>query len=149
MLTKDDLILVLADMESTGIKTTKEINKVLMSASIPLDVLKFINDNRQFDVAAFYEMIRKNYNHKKSNLYKNLVKEELEPTEAIVTLAALNLQIALYSKNLTDSKMFLKHSRAEEITNVLNTYYKTYDLIPCYKMLRLIKSDLKCFEKIK
>ena len=137
-------------MQASGKETSKLATRLALSEGVPRDILKYINDNRPLEVAQFYEMLRKNYNHKKSNLYKNLVREELsEPIEALITLSALNLQILLYAKKLDDNKMFLKHSRADEITKVLNNYYNTYDLIPCLKMLKLIKSDLKCFENIK
>ena len=150
MLTKNDLSLLLNEMQASGKETSKLATRLALSEGVPRDILKYINDNRPLEVAQFYEMLRKNYNHKKSNLYKNLVREELsEPIEALITLSALNLQILLYAKKLDDNKMFLKHSRADEITKVLNNYYNTYDLIPCLKMLKLIKSDLKCFENIK
>ena len=42
---------------------------------IVFEVLKFINDRRQFDVASFYEKLRKNHNDKKSPLYKNIVSD--------------------------------------------------------------------------
>jgi hypothetical protein len=45
--------------------------------------------------------------------------------------------------------MFLSHSRAEEITRVLNNYYRTYDLKPVVALRSLIKADLKSFESIK
>ena len=150
MLTKNDLLLLLNEMQASGKETSKLATRLALSEGVPRDILKYINDNRPLEVAQFYEMLRKNYNHKKSNLYKNLVREELsEPIEALITLSALNLQILLYAKKLDDNKMFLKHSRADEITKVLNNYYNTYDLITCLKMLKLIKSDLKCFENIK
>ena len=150
MLTKNDLLLLLNEMQASGKETSKLATRLALSEGVPRDILKYINDNRPLEVAQFYEMLRKNYNHKKSNLYKNLVREELsEPIEALITLSALNLQILLYAKKLDDNKMFVKHSRADEITKVLNNYYNTYDLIPCLKMLKLIKSDLKCFENIK
>lgn len=149
MLTKNDLILLLTELEDQGMNVTKQLNTLMLSPSIPHDVLKFINDNRQFDVANFYDMLRRNYNHKKSSLYINLVKESFNnPSEVLVTLAALNLQIMLYAKKLPDSKMFLKHSRGEEISQVLANYYKTYDLIPCLKALKLVKADLKSFESV-
>lgn len=150
MLTKNDLLLLLTDLEEKGIDTKAQETLLFKSNGIPKDVLKFINDNRQLDVAGFYEMLRSNYNKKKSPLYKNLVKEEFkDASDVLTTLAALNLQILLYAKHLEDSKMFLKHSRAEEVTEVLNNYYKTYDLIPCFKCLKLVKSDLKVFEMIR
>lgn len=149
MLTKNDIILLLTELENTGITVKSQLVQVFNSEKIPTSVLKFINDNRQLDVANFYEMLRRSYNQKKSPLYKNLVREEFnDPSDVLTTLSALNLQILLFAKNLADSKMFLKHSRGEEITEVLNNYYKTYDLIPCLKALRVIKADLKSFEHI-
>lgn len=150
MLTKNDLILLLSDLEKSGSDVDKYFNMLFKSESIPTSVLKFINDSRQLDVATFYDMLRKSYNQKKSPLYKNLVKEEFDdPNEVLTTLSALNLQIMLYARKLEDSKMFLKHSRGEEVTAVLLNYYKTYDLIPCLKALRVIKADLKSFESLK
>ena len=150
MLTKNDLILLLTEMQENGKDTSRFISELFQTEGISKNVLKYINDNRHLDVANFYEVLRKSYNNKKSNLYKNLVKEEInEPIEALITLSSLNLQILLYAKKLDDDKMFLKHSRAEEITQVLNNYYRTYDLIPCLKALKVIKSDLKCFESIR
>lgn len=149
MLTKNDLILLLTELEDQGENVTKQLNTLMLSPTIPTDIIRYINNKRQLDVANFYDMLRKNYNHKKSSLYINLVKESFDdPSDILVTLSALNLQIMLYAKKLPDSKMFLKHSRGEEISQVLNNYYKTYDLIPCLKALKLIKADLKSFESI-
>ena len=148
MVTRNDILLLLTELQEEGKEVKVYLTKALTSQSIPLDVLKFINDERQLDVASFYELLRKNYNSKKSPLYKNIVREEIRPEEVLTTLAALNLQILLFAKNLEDDKMFLKHSRAEEITRVLNNYYKTYDLIPCLKLLKLVKADLVAFETV-
>ena len=149
MLTKNDLLLLLTDLQESGVNVTPQVTSLIRNPSISLDVLKFVNDQRQLDVAAFYELLRKNYNSKKSPLYKNIVREDNDnPDTVLTTLAALNLQILLFAKNLEDNKLFLKASRAEEITRVLNNYYQTYDLIPCYKILRLIKADLVAFEYI-
>lgn len=149
MLTKNDLLLLLTDLQESGVDVTSQVTSLIRNPSLSLDVLKFINNQRQLDVAAFYELLRKNYNSKKSPLYKNIVREDNDnPDTVLTTLAALNLQILLFAKNLEDNKLFLKASRAEEITRVLNNYYQTYDLIPCYKILRLIKADLVAFEYI-
>lgn len=150
MLTKNDLIILLSDLEASGKDVSKYLTKAMLTEGIDMNTLKFINDNRQLDVAQFYELIRKNYNHNKSSLYKNIVNESLkDPEDVLTTLAALNLQILLFAKKLENNEMFLKHSRAEEITRVLNNYYKTYDLRPCNKLLHLIKADLKAFESIR
>ena len=49
---------------------------------------------------------------------------------------------------MSDETMFLKHTRFEEITQALLNYSKTYDLVPCIKVLQIIKADLKAFEYI-
>lgn len=150
MITKNDLILLLTELEEKGYDVQKQLVKTLNSDNINLEVLKFINDKRQLDLAQFYEYLRKNYNHKKSSLYKNIVREELKnPTDVLTTLAALNLQILLFANHLDSAELFLKHSRAEEITRALNNYYKTYDLTSCFKLLKLIKADLKALESIR
>ena len=149
MITKNDIILLLTELQENNINVDNYLRKTILSESINLDALKFINDNRQLDVAKFYELLRKNNNSKKSPLYKNIVKEELSSADDVLTtLAALNLQILLFARKLDDNQMFLKHSRGEEITRVLNNYYATYDLIPCYKLLKLIKADLVALEHI-
>lgn len=150
MLTKNDLFLLLTELENEGYNIQKAVTLLYKTEGISKEVLKIINDNRHLDVADFYTLLRKNYNHKKSNIYINLVKEEFDnPNDVLITLAALNLQIMLYANKLENNQMFLKHSRGEEITQVLNNYYKTYDLIPCLKVLRIIKADLKSFETLK
>ena len=149
MITKNDCLILLSDIEKKGIDTSATINE-LLSNGMTLNVIKFINDNRQLDVSAFYEKIRKSYNQKKSNLYGNIVKENYEDANKVLTtLTALLNQILLYSKNVQDRQMFLKHSRAKDITKVLNGYFTTWDITNCIKLLRLIKVDLKALESVK
>lgn len=150
MLKKNDLILLLTQLQSNGEDVSSQLRSVAVSTEIPLDVVKFINDKRQLDVTGFYEQLRKSYNNKRSSLYINLVREDVrEPNEVLITLSSLNLQILLYAKHLDNPQMFLSHSRAEEITRVLNNYYRTYDLKPVMLLRDLIRSDLKVFESIK
>ena len=122
MIKKNDLVLLLTQLQEDGLDVDGLVLKTLNSPTIPMDVLKFINDNRQLDVATFYELMRKNYNKKKSNLYLNIVKEIEDPQEVITTLCALLTQIVLFSKKLDNSKVFLDWIRAEEISRVLNIY---------------------------
>lgn len=150
MITKRDCILLLSELAERGIDTSLMMNKALRAPEIDLDVVKFINEHRQFDANAFYEKLRKSYNNKRSMLYKNIVTcDEVDCTETVLTtLAALNLQILLYMKDVDDSKMFMSHTRVQEINEVLLNYSKTYDLVPCIKVLQIIKADLKAFEYI-
>lgn len=150
MLQKNDLVLLLSEMQEQGYDVDKELTTVLTSPSIPLDILKLINDNRPLPVTQFYERVRKNHNLKKSDLYKNIMKETNEVDKILTTLSAFVLQVNLFGRYVEekDLQMFYKHSRVEEITRVLNNYYKTYDLTSCVKILRLIKSDILAFETI-
>jgi hypothetical protein len=149
MITKNDCILLLTDIAQKGIDTKNQLKELLASPTLPLSIIKFINDNRQLDLIVFYEGIRKSYNQKKSTLYINIVKEVEDPTEVLTTLSAMLTQILRFSKKVDNKTMFLKHSRASDITKVLNNYFNTYDITLCQKLLRIIKADIKALESIK
>lgn len=149
MITKTDCILLLTELETKGIDIKDNLQKAISSPSIDIDVLKFINDNRQMDLTAFYKYIRKSYNQKHSSLYKNIVTEELkDPNESLTTLSALLTQILLFSRKVDNKQMFLRHARCNEITKILNNYFITYDLTNCLKLLKIIKADIKALESI-
>ena len=146
-ISKNDCLLLLTELNEKGIDTSKQIKEVIKNNGPDLETLRFLNDQRQLDVTGFYEKLRRSYNNKKSILYINIVREKIdEPKELLTTLASLNLQILLYCKNLEDSNMFLKQSRFEEINKCLYNYARTYDLIPCQKLLKLIRADLMVLE---
>lgn len=148
-ITKNDCLLLLLELSEQGIDCKEELLKAHKAPEVEIETLKFINDNRKLDVTAFYEKLRKSYNNKKSKLYINIVRDEIkDPKDILITLSSLCLQILLYSKNVDNSNLFLKHTRFDEITRCLNNYSKTYDLIPCQKLLYLIKADLKVLEFI-
>ena len=149
MISKNDCLILLEDIKNKGIDTTEPLKELLNSNTLPLSVIKFINENRQLDLAAFYEKIRKNYNKKKSSLYINIVKEIEEPNEVLVTLSAMLTQILLFSKNVENKQMFLKHARANDISKILTLYFTNYDLTNCLKLMRIIKADIKALESIK
>lgn len=151
MLKKNDLLLLLTELQKEGKEVKEHINKLIRSPEIPTEVIKYINDNRPLTIAQFYEKLRKSYNNKRSSLYINLVREPKQPFDTLTTLSSLNLQLLLFAKHLDDKDvpMFLSHSRAEEIASVLYNYYTTYDLKPVFTLLTLIRSDLKTFEYIK
>ena len=147
MITRNDTILLLTELQEQGIDTGKLVELALRSSEVNVTVIKFINSHRPFEANKFYEKIRKSYNDKKSTLYRNIVKENLDdPNDVLTTLASLNLQILLYSKNVDDKQMFLRHMRFEEICAALLNYSKKYDLVPCIKLLQRIKADLKAFQ---
>ena len=141
--------MLLTELQEKGEDVSKYIKTLYRTPEIPLDTIKFINDHRELDVVSFYEKLRTNYNHKKSDLYINIVKETDDLYEILTTLAAYNLQVLLFAKKLTDKDAFYRASRVEEVTRVLNNYYKTYDIDKCRLLLTLIKADIKLFEGIK
>lgn len=146
MITRNDCILLLTILQNEGVDVTPQLEKTLQSKDVQVEVVKFINDHRRFDIAKFYEKLRKSYNAKKSSLYKNIVKEIEDPKTVLTTLASLNLQLLLFCKNVEDEQSFLNQSRFQEINACLLNYSKTWDIIPCIQLLRIIKADLAAFE---
>jgi len=58
MITKSDAILLLTNIQESGIDCTEALTKAVLEPSVSLDTLKFINDNRELDLTKFYEKIR-------------------------------------------------------------------------------------------
>lgn len=145
MITKDDCMSILLKLEDQGLNINSAMRKLVIAKDIPLDVLKFIAQNRGMEAINFYEMLRSRYNQKKTPLYKNILKNN-DDKEVTTILACLLTQIVLYSKKLESKDLFLREIRAEEISRVLHDYFKTDDLEQCKKMLGLIKSDLLVLE---
>ena len=46
MITRNDLLLLLSEIESEGVDTSIQIQKLYRTTDLPIDVLKFINDHR-------------------------------------------------------------------------------------------------------
>lgn len=147
MITRNDCVLLLTEIQNqTGEDMSSYVKEVFKKPDVDLNILKFINNKRQLELTKFYEKLRKSYNNKRSSLYINIVKDIDDPTSVLTTLSSLNLQILLFAKNVEDKPTFFSHARSGEITLVLNNYFKTYDIQPCLKLLRLIKADLKVCE---
>ena len=149
MITKNDCLSILVKLEDTGVKNIDTyMRKLLVSREIPLEVLKFISDNRGLEISKFYEMVRRNHNKKKSPLYTNIVREQTDIKNVVLTLSCLLTQIFLYGNKLEKPELFFKEARAEEITRVLNEYFTTGIAENCCNLLKIIKSDLVVLEYI-
>lgn len=149
MITKNDCLSLLVKLEDNGVANIDTyMRKLLVSREIPLDVLKFISDNRGLEISKFYEMIRQNHNKKKSPLYTNIVREQTETREIVLTLSCLLTQIFLYGNKLEQPEIFFKEARADEITQVLNEYFQTGNTENCSNLLKIVKSDLLVLEYI-
>lgn len=141
MITKQDCALLL-----TEIGATDKLKELLMQEQPSIEIIQFINDNRELDLTRFYKKIKKSYNQKHSKLYINIVKEIDDATEVLTTLSAMLTQILIFSKDVDDKPMFLRHARADEISAVLRNYFSSYDITNCIKLLRIIKADIKVCE---
>lgn len=149
MITKNDCLLLLSELQDKGLKTKPYVMKVLKDNNVNLEVLKFINDNRKLELTEFYNFLKNRYNEKKSKLYKEIVQiDEKQPKDIVVTLSSLLTQILLYSNKTENKQLFLKHSRADEISKVLVKYFQDYDVQLCVSMMNLLKADLKACEYI-
>jgi hypothetical protein len=152
MITKNDCLILLVELKENLPDKTEEIDnyikKLVISSQPTIDIIRYINDNKELNLRSFYEKLRKSYNQGHSKLYKNIVNEtSLEPKELICCLGALQQQVLLYYK-LLDDISFLKQARFDEISKCLLHYYKTGDIIQCQKLLELFKADLKFMEEI-
>ena len=151
MIAKNDIILLLTELQNQGVDVSNEIGLVLKSQQIPLEALKKINDNRPMDIINFYEKIRKSYNDKRSKLYINLMKADenviKDPRTILTTLSGMLNQILQYKAE--DQPLFYKHSRADEITKVLNIYFNNYNIEPAQQLVTLMKADIKALEMAK
>lgn len=149
MINKNDCLSILIKLEDSGITEAKQYTKKLFLAKEPpIEVLRFIAAQRGLEVSSFYEMLRKNHNKKKSPLYTNILRESQDIKTAITTLSCLVTQILLYGSKLENPTIFFREVRAEEISRVLNNYFKSGDIDGCLAMLRLVKSDLLVLEYI-
>jgi len=151
MITRSDLVLLLTDLQEKGEDVGEDIMKLYQSPGISIDILKKINDKRPLDLLKFYEKLRESYNKKRSKLYINIMKSDenaIDDAKTILTtLSALLNQILQF--DVEDRSMFYTHARADEIVKVLNIYFNTKDIDPAYKLLSLVKADIKILEMIK
>ena len=150
MITKTECLSLLFDLKDNGIDCTKQIKQLISMSEPDIEIIKFINDNKELNVRKFYEKLRKSYNKGQSKLYKNIVSNnevQRDSKEILCTLASLQLQILLFNKTIDDTD-FLQNARFDEISKVLLNYYNTKDIIPCIRLINLVKSDLKVLEEI-
>lgn len=111
-------------------------------------VIKYIKENELLDITIFYEILRKSYNQKHSKCYGNIVKDIEDPKKVLTTLSALLTQILLYSENAKDKKMFIEHSRFNDILKCLNDYSLSFDITSSLALMKELKTDIKYLESL-
>lgn len=149
MITKTDCMSILIQLETLkGININEQLRLLAMSKEPPIEVLKFIANHQGIEVVGFYELIRKNHNKNKSKLYTNILNENLDADEILTTLSSLLTQILLYGRKVEQQEIFFREVRAEEISRVLDEYFKTMNITNCTSLLKLIRTDLCVLEYI-
>ena len=114
MITKNDCLILLNELNVKGIDTSKQLLAIVAQKNTSIEIIKFINDNRQLDLTNFYYKIRKSYNEKRSKLYINIVKEVEDPNEVLTTLSAMLTTIS---------------SSEPEFANALLLAFKSFALV--------------------
>jgi len=150
MISKSDVMLLLTELQNNGEDVTREITSLYREPSISLDTLKRINSSHPLELIKFYDKLRESYNKKHSKMYINIMRSDekaiQEAKTILTTLSGLLNQILQFE--CEDKPMFLKHVRADEITQVLEIYFKTFNITPAFKLLKLIKADIVVSEII-
>lgn len=147
-ISKNDCLVLLTDLEESGVDSSLMIKKLIKLSEPSIEILKFINDHRQLDLASFYEKLRKSYNNKRSTLYINLMKDPdvNNINKILATLNSYALQATLFSDSVENKQIFFRFARLQEVYQCLYYYTKTYDLTNCLKLLSLIRADIKALE---
>ena len=151
MITKNECLSMLMKLEEQkGINVDKEVSKVLVAKTLPIDVLKFINSNQGIEAVKFYDMLRRSHNKNKSPLYTNIMNTAEDEPEIITTMSSLIQQITLYSRKLDESEraLFFKEIRADEASKSLSNYFSCGNYIECKNILSAIKNDILVLEYI-
>lgn len=149
MISTNDCMLILASIgKATHKDVSKYISMCVKSKIPPREVLEFIDINRPLDLKHFYEHLRESYNNHRSKLYINIMKElqEDKVKEVVTTLNSYALQVTLFGQKLDSAVDFYQQSRLSDVYKCLYNYTQTNDLIPCIKLLKLIKIDIKLLE---
>ena len=150
MISKSDVMLLLTELQNNGEDVSNEITSLYRESSISLDTLKRINKSQPLELIKFYDKLRDSYNKKHSKMYINIMRSDENATQnaktILTTLSGLLNQILQFECD--DKPMFLKHVRADEITQVLEIYFKTFNITPAFKLLKLIKADIVVSEMI-
>ena len=92
--------------------------------------------------------LERNIIQSKSKLYTNIVRGVNTDTDCITTLNCLLTQILLYGAKLENKEKFFKEVRAEEISRVMNEFFRDDTIDRASALLGLIRSDLLVLEYI-
>lgn len=148
MLSKQECYKILLDMRADGVNVNKPISQLASASTVPPEVIKFINENRNLAITEFYRVLRKKSNSTKNKLYKEIVTEVQQPMDKVKALSSFITQgvIAGEKLELKERENFFKALRLKECAKALMNYFENSDIQPLLEMVLLIKNDIKIFE---
>ena len=142
-ITKKDIIQKLYEIEErTGEKTGREVQRVVRSENIPIEIIKFINkyDSKFLQIYDTYNTI---YNSRNKNpLYRNLRNKDLEISELAIALSSLVTKILISCSKITNEserEIFATAMNVEQLNNAITSYsmYNEIEpLVQCGKEVR-------------
>lgn len=149
MISKQECYKILLEMRNEGNNVNEYLNILAGKPKVPSEVIKFINENRNLEVTAFYEKLRSKYNKKRSKLYKTLVDEGNPPENYVKTLSSFITQALIAGESLDDVKRigFYRSLKLKECAASLYGYFEDQDLTALINLVRLIKTDIKILEE--
>lgn len=143
VITKKDIIQKLYDIEEReNLKLGREVQRVVRSEIIPIDVISFINkyDKEFLQIYDTYNVIYLSKN--KNPLYRNLRNKDLSIEELAIAISSLVTKILISCskiKNENEKKLFAQAMNIDRLNNSLTQYAmygESKDLLQCAKEVR-------------
>lgn len=143
IITKKDIIQKLYDIEEReNLKLGREVQRVVRSEIVPIDVISFINkyDKEFLQIYDTYNVIYLSRN--KNPLYRNLRNKDLAIEELAIAISSLVTKILIsYSKisNNNEKKLFAQAMNIDRLNNALTKYAisgNDVELLQCAKEVR-------------
>lgn len=143
IITKKEIIQKLYDIEEReNLKLGREVQRVVRSEVIPIDVISFINkyDKEFLQIYDTYNVIYSSRN--KNPLYRNLRNKDLSIEELAIAISSLVTKILISCskiENEDEKKLFAQAMNIDRLDNSL-TQYAMYgdsvELLQCAKEVR-------------
>lgn len=125
-ITKKDIIQKLYEIEEkTDLKLGREVQKVVRSEIIPIDIIKLIN---KYDTGflRIYDTYNTVYNSRNKNpLYRNLRNSNLRIEEKAIALSSLVTKILISCSKIEDEnerKIFANAMNIDQLNNAISEY---------------------------
>ena len=125
-ITKKDIIQKLYEIEENNdIKLGREVQRVVRSENIPMDIIKLINkyDTNFLQIYDTYNVI---YNSRNRNpLYRNLRNQELDIAEKAIAISSLVTKILISCSKIEDveeRRLFADAMNIDQLNKALTEY---------------------------